>query len=851
MTMLPLLQVTIMTPEQELAMQGFFGSPSFYSLLAVGVVLAAIVVALLMLRFRIRSRYQKAAAFSRTVMLVTVPKESAEKGDAGQREKALSEIQEDIAIMTGIFSAIGGLKAQRGGRAAIFGRDDTISFEIVAQESVISFYIVVPESLREFIEQQVQAQYNHAHIEILDDYNIFKSQGSIAANDFSFRRQLFFPVRTFESMETDPLNAITNAMSKVEKDDGVALQILVRSAKKGWRDLGLKVAKEMHQGKNFKEALHGEPKLKILTDALKSSKSAESAAPKRDYQMSEREREMVKSIEDKAGHLGLDVNVRVIASAGNPGKAQAYLNNVVASFAQYNIPQYGNELVPSGKRQSAILENFIYRTFDERRRMVMTGSELASIYHLPLPSTETPNIRWLMARKAPPPGNIPKEGIFLGTSEYRGVTTKIYQKHEDRFRHMYVIGGSGSGKSEFIAAMAAQDIKAGFGIGVIDPHGDLVETILSSVPKERAEDVIIFDPSDYDRPLGLNMLEAPSKEMQDFVVGEMIAIFYKLFPPETMGPMFEHTMRNMMLTLMAEVDNPGTIAEIPRLITDPEYQKKWIAKVTDTAVRSYWENEVAKTSDFHKSEMFGYLTSKVGRFVENAMMRNIVGQTKSAFDFREVMDQKKILLVNLSKGKIGDINANLLGLIMVTKLQMAAMARADIPKEERSDFFLYIDEFQNFITPSIATILSEARKYRLSLTIAHQYIAQLAPKGDTEIRDAVMGNVGTKLVGRIGIDDAEFLEKEFAPVFTAFDLMNVDKIHWNAKMLIDNTVSRPFVMKSPPMVVGNRRLSDAIKQLARLKYGRDRVMVEQEILDRTRIESMPAPPPEQPKPRTV
>ncbi|MFH2062870.1 MAG: type IV secretory system conjugative DNA transfer family protein, partial [bacterium] len=411
-----------------------------------------------------------------------------------------------------------------------------------------------------------------------------------------------------------------------------------------------------------------------------------------------------------------------------------------------------------------------------------------------------------------------------------------YQKHDDRFRHMYVIGGSGSGKSEFIAKMIEQDILAGFGVGVVDPHGDLVETALSCIPKERAEDVILFDPSDYDRPLGLNMLEAPSKEMQDYVVGEMIAIFYKLFPPEMIGPQFEHTMRNLMLTLMSDNSNPGTIAEIPRLITDAEYQKKWVAKVTDPVVRSYWENEVAKTSDFHKSEMFGYLISKVGRFVENAMMRNIIGQKESAFDFRDVMDNKKILLVNLSKGKIGDVNANLLGMVIVTKLQMAAMARADMPKEDRKDFFLYIDEFQNFVTPSIATILSEARKYRLSLIIAHQYIAQLAPKGDTEIRDAVIGNVGTKLAGRVGVDDAEFLEKEFGPTLTAYDLMNVDKIHWSTKLLIDNTISRPFVMKSPPMVVGNRRMAEAIRQLARLKYGRDRVLVEQEILERTKLE---------------
>jgi hypothetical protein len=293
---------------------------------------------------------------------------------------------------------------------------------------------------------------------------------------------------------------------------------------------------------------------------------------------------------------------------------------------------------------------------------------------------------------------------------------------------------------------------------------------------------------------------------------------------------------------MSDPENPGTIAEIPRLITDPDFQKAWRAKITDPVVRSFWENEMDRTSDYHKSEMIGYLVSKVGRFVENTMMRNIIGQQKSAFNFREIMDGRKIFLVKLSKGKIGDINANLLGLVIVTKLQMAVMGRADTPKEQRRDFFLYIDEFQNFITPSIATILSEARKYRISLIIAHQYMGQLSPKGDTEIRDAVLGNVGTMLVGRIGIEDAEILSKEFQPVLTPYDLINVDKFNWNAKMLIDNFSSRPFTFKSPLPAEGSEKIAAALSQLSRLKYGRDRSIVEEEIMIRTQVKIPPPAP---------
>jgi hypothetical protein len=308
-----------------------------------------------------------------------------------------------------------------------------------------------------------------------------------------------------------------------------------------------------------------------------------------------------------------------------------------------------------------------------------------------------------------------------------------------------------------------------------------------------------------------------------------------LFPPEMIGPMFEHQMRNYMLTLMADVENPGTIVEIPRMISDDAFQKKWVAKVTDPVVRSFWEDEMANTSDYHKSEMTGYLVSKVGRFVENEMMRNIMGQAKSAINFRKVMDEGKILLINLSKGKTGDVNANLLGLIIVSKLQMAAFARADIPEDERRDFYLYIDEFQNFITPSIATILSEARKYKLNLIMAHQYMGQLVKDGKTEIRDAVLGNVGNTLVARVGPEDTEVLGKLYEPVFSPYDLQNTDKFTWNAKIIANNDQVKPFTLKAIPNKEPNRKLAAALKEISRLTYGRPKDIVEREIALRSGI----------------
>jgi len=467
---------------------------------------------------------------------------------------------------------------------------------------------------------------------------------------------------------------------------------------------------------------------------------------------------------------------------------------------------------------------------------------MASLWHLPTPWTETPNIKWLGARAAAVPAGVPtgqEDGgqVELGYNVYRGVKTPVWIKEKDRQRHMYVMGKSGAGKSELIAKMAFQDIVAGRGVAVIDPHGDLVDQILANVPKERVDDVVYFCPADTDRPMGLNMLEARDEALKDFAVQEMIAIFYKLFPPEMIGPMFEHNMRNVMLTLMSDQENPGTLAEIPRMFTDEAFQKQWVAKVKDPVVRSFWENEMAKTSDFHKSEMLGYLVSKVGRFVENEMMRNIIGQSRSSFDFREVMDEGKILLVNLSKGRTGDVNAELLGLIIVSKLQMAALGRADMPESQRRDFYLYIDEFQNFITDSIATILSEARKYRLDLIIAHQYTGQLVKDGDTKIRDAVFGNVGTMMVARIGPEDVDTFEKVFAPDFSGYDLQNSDRFTWYVKMIVDNASTKPFTMSFIPSPKGDPEFAAAMKELSRLKYGRDKALVEADILERTAVAS--------------
>ena len=814
-------------------------SSAMFALFAVGVT-----AILFVLRTVLHASTHESKAFNHVILRIMVPKERKNEGqNSQQNQERLEQIKEEIGITETMFASIAGLRAQRGFMHWITGRTDHFSFEIVAQNNLIYFYVAVPRKLQGFMEQQIHAQYPYAQIEEMTDYNIFTEKSTIVGTLLGAKQKSIFPFKTYKKMESDPISAILNVLGKAYTDNSaLAVQYVLRSAHRKWRRKGVRIVREVRKGERFETVAHqtavrrffGKFFKEIWSVAKTDSKKDQ---PKEHYQLSPMEEEMLKGIEEKLSKGGMDVTIRLLSASDNAEVARMNLDNLSAAFSQFNHYRYGNEFFAAlPRKQSSLIRDFIYRSFKEKRKIVMNTEEMASLWHLPLPTTEAPNIKWLIGRQSSPPSNLPTAGLLLGRVDYRGTKQDVFMKEADRRRHLYIIGKSGTGKSVTIANLAIQDIKNGNGVAIVDPHGDLVEAVLEHIPKERADDVVIFDPSDMERPIGLNMLEARNEEQKDFAVQEMIGIFYKLFPPEMIGPMFEHNMRNVMLTLMGDLNDPGTIIDIPRMFTDDAYVKAYLKRVKDPVVRSFWEKEMAKTSDFHKSEMLGYLISKVGRFVENEMMRNIMGQQKSSFDFREIMDQKKILLVNLAKGKTGEVNAKLLGLIIVAKLQMAAMGRADMREEDRHDFFLYIDEFQNFITDSISTILSEARKYKLDLIIAHQYMGQLTDdKGKSPIRDAVLGNVGTIMSGRIGPEDAEVLAKEFAPVFGAFDLLNAPQYAFYTKLLIDNQASRPFLVNSMPPQKGNRELGAAIKELSRLKFGRDRSIVEAEILERTKL----------------
>jgi hypothetical protein len=751
------------------------------------------------------------------------------------------QVQEKVAVAETFYSAIGGLKAQRGFKPWFYGRTDAIALEIVAHEGLITFYISMPKYLEEFVQQQLQAQYSDAQLDEVEDYNIFKQNSLVTGGYLKLKRASVVPIKTYKKIDTDPLNAITNAMSKVTNEEGLVLQFIVRSAKAEWRSLGRKLVTSMQKGESYEKALKGKSAWSSWFELFKSKESLDKDKQNlSEKRLTKSEEEMIQGIGEKMSRAGMDVNIRIISSTENLHRAEASMNQVLQSFSQYNIYEYGNAFeVYTPKKNTSLVRDFIYRRFNEDHSIVLNTEEMASLWHLPLPTTETPNIRWLSARTQPVPSQVMQNSgdLHLGFNIFRGRRSDIYTNNEDRARHMYVIGKTGSGKSYLLRYYALQDIANGHGICVVDPHGDLVDSILGSIPKERIEDVIYFSPADMERPYGMNMLEYDKNnpEQKTMVVNEMLAIFDQLYDLKaTGGPMFEQYMRNAMLLVMDDPESGSTLLEISKVLSDEDFRRMKLSKCKNQVVIDFWTKEAEKAGgEASLANMVPYITSKMTAFISNDIMRPIITQQNSAFNFRQAMDSGKIILVNLSKGKLGEINAALIGMIVVGKLQVAAFSRTDIPESQRKDFFLYIDEFQNFITPSIASILSEARKYRLSLILAHQYMGQLVKNGKTEIRDAILGNVGSYLVARIGPEDVEVLAKIFEPTFSGYDLMNTDKFTWNAKIIVGNAQISPFTLKAVPPNTPNPELAEKLKQLSALKYGRERALVEKEILARS------------------
>ncbi|MFN7160709.1 MAG: type IV secretory system conjugative DNA transfer family protein [Candidatus Gracilibacteria bacterium] len=715
------------------------------------------------------------------------------------------------------------------------GSENYVSFEYAVLKTQVYFYVVVPGELQQLIEKQITSFYPDAIVEIEEDYNIFQENGVQEACSLTLKKEYTYPLKTYAQLESDPLNNITNSLSKIGPDEGAMIQILLKPVADKWQDESKKLAENILNDKK-KDKLT----IKSIWDEFWKIMNPQ---PKKDEnkRLSPLTEETAKSVEQKSFKVGFEAHIRVLTSAPTAFQAKNQLQSIVSSFVQFSHPRMNSITKIKKAKSRRILTHAIYRLFEKdywkEPKVILSTDEIASLFHFPhIKFNRSPAIKWQKSKMSAPPDNLPEDGILLGHVNYRGSRKEVRIKQEDRFRHFYIIGQTGTGKSTILQTMMKQSVRKGEGMMMMDPHGELADDFIGFIPRERADDVIIFDPSDTERPLGLNMLEAEGDDEKELVALDAMNMMIKLFGNEVFGPRIQDYFRNGVLTLMAAPEG-GTIIDVLGLFVNQDFQKKMRSYVVNPIVKSWWDNTFDGMGDREKQEMIPYFAAKFGQFTTNSTIRNILGQAKSSFDMFQAMQDGKIILCRLSKGLIGDLNAQLLGMILISKLQVSAMRRQKIEKKDRREFFVYVDEFQNFVTDSIESILSEARKYRVSLCLAHQYMDQLEKKdisGSTSLKGAIFGNVGNILAYKTGEVDAEFMAKIFAPVFSEQDISNQDEFKAIMKLSINLTPSRPFnfdVQRHFTMqgYDFDKEAADAYRQLSRLKYGRQREFVDQEI----------------------
>jgi hypothetical protein len=763
-------------------------------------------------------------------MVIHLPP-SSEDIEGGSRDER--DITEEVLSQAQVMYNIISSTATKGFKSKIYGQRH-MSLEIVAQKGLVHYYAVVPSVLVDVVRQAVAAAYPSARLEEVTEHNIFSEVGKMSGTiggEFTLKKSFVYPIATYQESKQDASRALLNALSAAGREDGAAIQLMIRPAREGWMKASVGAVEKIKKDKDKKRAGLGGSK--GIMEALWKPPQ-ESETKQEEKQLTSLEQAKVDAIEEKTKYPAYEVLVRVVVSSNTASHSQTLLKNIVAAFSLFDSPSNNGFKFAVTKNVEELVTAYIFRFFPQTvNRNVLNSIELASIFHLPnQKNIPTSQVQRQLSKQVDGPTELMDEGFLLGYNEFRGVKKPIRLSTNDRRRHTYIIGQTGTGKSVLLENLAFQDMMDGRGFALIDPHGDLVESLLGKVPKERVEDVIYFNPGDMTNPIGLNMFEFDHVDQKDFLVQESINMLYGLYDPGhtgIVGPRLEHIFRNAALLLMSDPAG-GTFIDIPKLLIDPDFVKGKLKYVTDQTVLDFWTKEFPASQKSNESgEVVSWVVSKFGPFISNDSMRNIIGQTKSGFNLREIMDNKKILLVNLSKGKMGELNSKLLGIIFVMKFQAAAMGRADMLEDERKDFSLYVDEFQNFATESFESILSEARKYRLNLILGNQFMTQLTDK----IREAIIGNVGTVISGRIGITDAEILVKKFAPTFDAEDLTKMPNYQSVTSVMINNVPSAPFSMSFiPPMGQSNPQLRDALKRLSAAKYGKPRNQVEKEIFER-------------------
>ena len=773
-------------------------------------------------------------ALRMTLYEIALPEPKSE--EAGGRTKTLKEL---ISGMEQFYSGLLSVKEAENSEPHYYA----LELAVPADSPELQFYAAVPNSKRNLFEKQLLAIFPEAHLTQQPyDYNVFAVGGSALVSEARFVENPALPLKDYTDFDYDPLNAITNAFAKIEhKGEGAALQLIIEPRGERHVKHYRKILQALRKGEKHSSAFKT-PETALGEFARDIGKTFFSGKPKDEQKAKEAETRQaeankthIEQVEKKVSAPIIGATIRLVVSSGDDRKAGQILGELESAFNQFTNTQ-GNRLEftqPNARQSARILDNFSFRLPDPSA-LPLSLRELTTIYHFP-PSgiASSPHLKQARFTHAPAPMSLPQSGILLGANSYRGQETHIHLEQEDRLRHLYVIGQTGTGKTGLMKTMIIQDIKNGEGCCFIDPHGTDILDILAAIPPERYKDVIYFDPADLSRPFALNFLEydISRPEQKTFIVNELLMIFRRLYGdvPESMGPAFEQYFRNATQLVMEDPASGSTILDIARVLANSEFRKEKLAKSMNPIVNQFW-NEIATKAGGEASleNIVPYITNKFDDFTANDFIRPIIGQQESSFKFRDVMDTKKILLINLSKGRLGEKNANLLGLIIVGKLFMAALSRADSPRAEHPPLYLYIDEFQNVTTDSIPGILSEARKYKLSLSMAHQFLSQV----DEKTRDAVFGNVGNMAIFRVGEEDAEFFAKQFAPVFTALDFVNLETRNAYMKILASGIPQKPFDMKTADIPPLNHAQVDDLIHLSSLTYGRDRATVENTIRER-------------------
>ena len=755
-----------------------------------------------------------------TLYEVTLP----ETKSVGGKEYQLAEL---IGMMEQLFAGLRSVGSEEEQNHFV------IEIAVADFSDDIVFYMAVPNKYVTLFEKQVLSLFPHAELTVqAHDYNIFVDSGTTLVTELGLKKNPIYPIRTHDGFTSDPLSVILNAFSKIEREGGgAAIQILMRFPQREYRKTYSEIIKNMQKGMKASEAISRSTfagdMMASLSDVLFSKKTKEEGSS------SPIDSEKIELFSRKTKSDIIETNIRLVVSAKTKDRAGQILTEIESTFNQFNLVE-GNTLVfnrASSGSLNHLQKSFAFREFISSTAIPFSLTELSTLIHFPGNGVlSSPQFKQSQSNTAPAPTDMPTEGTVLGINIHRNTERTIFMTELDRARHLYVIGQTGTGKSKFLTNLIIQDIQKGNGVCMIDPHGTDIEDVLGAIPPEREKDIIYFDPSRMDKVVGLNMLEydIDKPEQKTFVVNELFSIFQKLYGanPESMGPMFEQYFRNATLLVMEDPESGSTLMDISRVMVDAKFRRMKLEKAKNPVVVQFWREIATKAGGEASLEnIVPYIVSKFDVFTANDYMRPIIGQQHSAFNFRKVMDERKILLVNLSKGRLGEINANLIGMIFVGKILMAALSRVDDPTKSFPPFYLHIDEFQNVSTPAIASILSEARKYKLSLTMAHQFIAQL----DQNIKDAVFGNVGSIASFRVGSEDAQFLEQQFSPVFEAKDLMNVPNYNAFIRMLSNGVPTKPFSIATLPPIKSDITRASAIIEQSFARHGRPREDVEKEI----------------------